>query len=408
MDRDVLIFGGGATGLWLLDALLRRGAAALLVDAHGLGAGQTIAAQGIIHGGLKYTLRGALTAAAVRVREMPRLWRDCLAGRCVPDLSGVRLRAASCHLWRTDSLSSRLGMMGARAGLRVAPQTVEPAGRPPVLHRCPGTVARLDEPVIAPDSLLEVLARPHWRHIVRIDPAEIDFDREGRGGVRAVRLAAAAAGKSAIVRPRHVVLAAGQGNAELRRRLGLADTAMQRRPLHMALLRGDLPAINGHCVDGAATRVTITSDRDSQGRTVWQVGGQIAEAGVALDERMLAARTMAEIEATVPGIDLRAVEWATYRVDRAEGATPGGARPDTFQLLSEQNVLTAWPTKLALVPLLIEAILARLGAAFPAGRCDDGNAFADWPRPSVALPPWETPRTWWTSRQLQEPHCSAA
>ena len=58
MQVDVLIFGGGAAGLWLLDELARRGDRVLLLEAV-RPAGQTIASQGIIHGGLKYTLQGA-------------------------------------------------------------------------------------------------------------------------------------------------------------------------------------------------------------------------------------------------------------------------------------------------------------------------------------------------------------
>src|SRR5882672_5507147 len=78
MDLDILIFGGGAAGLWLLDCLARRGDRVLLLEAGRLGQGQTIAAQGIIHGGLKYTLQGLLTSAAREIREMPVTWRDCL------------------------------------------------------------------------------------------------------------------------------------------------------------------------------------------------------------------------------------------------------------------------------------------------------------------------------------------
>ena len=43
---DVVIFGGGAAGLWLLDELVRAGYEALLLEAGALGAGQTIASQG--------------------------------------------------------------------------------------------------------------------------------------------------------------------------------------------------------------------------------------------------------------------------------------------------------------------------------------------------------------------------
>ena len=49
------------------------------------------------------------------------------------------------------------------------------------------------------------------------------------------------------------MLTAGNGNAGLRRQMRLDEGVMQRRPLHMVLLRGDLPVLNGHCVDGRIT-----------------------------------------------------------------------------------------------------------------------------------------------------------
>lgn len=77
---DVVIFGGGGAGLWLLDELARRGHQTLLLEAHELGGGQTVNSQGIIHGGFKYSLDGLLSASARATRAMPDLWRRCLAG----------------------------------------------------------------------------------------------------------------------------------------------------------------------------------------------------------------------------------------------------------------------------------------------------------------------------------------
>jgi glycerol-3-phosphate dehydrogenase len=404
MQLDVLIFGGGAAGLWLLDDLTRRGARALLFEADRLGSGQTIASQGIIHGGLKYTLQGALTPSAVQVREMPGLWRDCLAGVRRPDLRGVRLRAAHCHLWRTDAFASRLGMIGARVGLRVAPQVLANDERPAALARCPGVVARLDEPVLAPESLLDALLRENRARVLSVATSQIEIELDAPGSVRTVRLSEPATGAHLDLAPRHVVLAAGRGNAELRRRCGLAETVMQSRPLHMVLVRGELPPLNGHCVDGRATRVTITSDRDADGRTVWQVGGQIAEIGVQLDERSLLARAADELRTVIPGIDLSRAEWAGYRVDRAEQVTAGGTRPESVGILCEGNLITAWPTKLALVPYLAERILERVGSI--GAESNESSAetaiCAAWPRPQVALLPWETPRTWVTTSELSD------
>jgi hypothetical protein len=298
-------------------------------------------------------------------------------------------------------------MMGARVGLNVVPQLLHEDDRPAVLTRCPGPVARLDEPVIAPDSLLETLFSKHRSRILKVDAADVAWDFDSRRNVRAVRLSHPAWGRQLTLTPRHVVLTAGKGNADLRRQLGLADGAMQCRALHMVLARGRLPELNGHCVDGAATRVTITSDRASAGEIVWQIGGQIAEAGVSLDERTLIQRAKAEIEATIPGIELRGVEWSTYRVDRAEGATSGRTRPETVQVVREGNVLTAWPTKLALAPVLAERVAESL-APFESNSAIDGAILEDWPRPEIARPPWETVRSWYTAAELDGPIRKAA
>jgi len=409
VDRDVVIFGGGAAGLWLLDELTRRGYSAVLLEANVLGAGQTVAAQGIIHGGLKYTLQGLLTKSASSIREMPAIWRDCLDGRREPNLRGVRRRSEDCFLWRTDSLSSRLGMWGAQFGLRVAPQIVEADARPEILRGCPGTVARLPEQVISPVSFLEVLAARQRDRLLKIDPARVEFDCRQPGDVAAIRLQTPNPGDRRALelelRPQCVVFTAGAGNGPLRRRVGLADEAMQRRPLHMVLLRGALPQFQGHCVDGAKTRVTITSDADSAGRTVWQVGGQIAEDGVPFEELSLLAKAREELRTVLPGIDLSSAEWSTYRVDRAEGRMPGGQRPETVQLRRDGNCLTAWPTKLALVPQLVAEIVEQV-SNLPTRQRQVGNLthvenlLLDWPRPEVALPPWETATQWVADAEL--------
>jgi hypothetical protein len=125
---------------------------------------------------------------------------------------------------------------------------------------------------------------------------------------------------------------------------------------------------------------------------VWQIGGQIAENGVALDETALVAKAAAELREAIPGINLAGVEFAAYRVDRAEGRTQNGKRPETLRIHKDGNVITAWPTKLVLAPQLALAIAAEV----PTTNCDRvTDAFTDWPRPQIALPPWETTRGWY-------------
>ena len=392
MDLDALIFGGGAAGLWTLDTLAARGARVALVETNALGAGQTVASQGIIHGGLKYTLSGLLTRDAQNIREMPAVWRECLAGERVPNLARTRVRAKHCYLWRTDSLGGRLGMIGAGVGLRVAPKALDQDRRPDLLRACPGTVSRLDEQVISPHSFLSDLRRRNLPRLLKVAPDGTRFETDG-DRIDAVTLTADD-GRELRLNPRTVVLAAGAGNAGLLNAAGRDAPAMQRRPLHMPMVRAfGLPELNGHCVDGAKTRVTVTSDRDAAGRTVWQVGGQVAEDGVGLSAAELTDHTARELRAAIPGLDLSGAEWATYRVDRAEADT-GGRRPDDAQVVDAGgNLLACWPTKLALVPELTRRVVETVTGAddFTVDR-PHADLPADWPRPDVAAPPWETAR----------------
>ena len=119
----------------------------------------------------------------------------------------------------------------------------------------------------------------------------------GPGVVQRIRLINPESGEPLDLAPRHVVLTAGAGNESLRALLKLPGRTMQRRPLHIAMVRGKLPWLNGHCVDGAATRLTITSTHDCAERTVWQLGGRIAEDGVRLDRLELITEAIKELEA---------------------------------------------------------------------------------------------------------------
>jgi hypothetical protein len=61
--------------------------------------------------------------------------------------------------------------------------------------------------------------------------------------------------------------------------------------------------------------------------------------------------------------------------------------------MNEGNVITGWPTKLALAPDLYHRVAPMLGE--PSSRSMDG--LSDWPRPVVALPPWETATQWFNA-----------
>ena len=390
---DVLILGGGAAGLWLLDDLHHQGYGVALVEASALGLGQTIASQGIIHGGLKYALHGYAGRSAQAIKGMPLRWRRSLAGERAPDLTRTRRRAEYCCIWATSGLRSRLGLLAASLTLSVKPERLSEAERPAPLRQWPGTVLRLGEQVIEPGSFLQDLADQHVSRIYQVDGTQgIDIDMGRDGQVREVHLRCPG-GRATTLEPRYVVLAAGEGNARIRNRLGLPVEHIQLRPLQMIMARGDLPVINGHCIRKASPWLTITSTRDHADRVIWQIGGQVAEDTANATATQAINRAREDLAIALPAVDLSNVGMATYRADRAEG-TSSGRRPDRPTMLHEGNVITAWPTKLALVPMLSQMISDRLEpvTAPVAYTAPDG-----WPTPSVAIPPWELESRWTTA-----------
>lgn len=394
---DVLIFGGGCAGLWLLDALRRHGYRALLAESQPLGAGQTGIAQGILHSGLKYLFHPGQAQAAAAFGDVPQVWRDALAGRSEPNLSRVPVRAEYCHLWRTDSLRSWLGMTLAQHGLKTRPVPVPQHERPSVLASCAGHVYRLDEPVIDTRQLLAVLSARNARQVWWISPArEARFVTSRDGSVQRVMLKAIHGRGEVEVQPHAVVFAAGAGNAHLREAVGLPSTVMQRRPLHVAFVRGKLPLLFGHCVDGTGTRVTITSAACEDGTNVWQLGGRISETGVNMTEETFLQLAASELRATLPDVRLDGCTWQARSIDRAEAKTSHAGIPHGAQLIRDQNVFTVWPTKLALaptVPALVMPHIERPSAAALA----DFNAQAEalhWSAPPLAAPPWQESPAW--------------
>lgn len=393
---DGVIFGGGAAGLFALARARAAGRSAILLERDALGAGQSRCAQGIIHGGVKYSLGGFVGDDSRAIAGMPERWLRLLEGAEAPWLPGSALRAEHGWLWRSEGLAGRIGMLGARFALRVRPEAVSDADRPASLRSIRGEVLRLPEPIVDPSAVLAAIASAHHGCVLRHRAERLEIlgvgDRvrlratiECRGGDRTLDLDAGC-----------VMLAAGVGNEALRERFGCPAGRTQRRPLHQVLVRSpSLPWLDGHCVSGDATRVTITSARDCAERIVWHLGGQLAERGIARDRDAQVRFAAQEIRAVVPGIDLDGAELAAYRVDRAE-PLEGGRRPDDARVIVDGPVISIWPTKLALAPRAADEALARLESIVPAGASDASAAIEALQPipPAPAPPPWDDALAW--------------
>jgi len=393
IQTDVIVFGGGIAGLWLLNRLHNAGYSAHLLEANGLGGVQTLASQGIIHGGTKYALTGRLSGAARAIGAMPGLWRDCLHGKGEIDLSGVRVLSQHQYLWSTGGLASDVAGFFANHAMRSRVSELSENEYPTAFDDpgFSGRVYRLDEPVLDTGSLVRELAAPCLKHFLRYDPATGLRLLEGTPPM--LQLSDPQAGRLRL-KARLLVLTAGAGNQRLIATLGRVRPAMQRRPLHMLMARGKLPPLYAHCL-GAGTnpRITVTSHPLENGEWVWYLGGQIAENGVgrANSEQVKAGRR--ELQDLLPWLDLQDLRWAGLRVDRAEPKQPRGRRPDKPYMELRDGVAVAWPTKLAFAPAVADQLLESLEKSEIRPSGSPGEA-ADWPSPELARHPWREVREW--------------
>ena len=383
LSTDILIVGGGIAGLWLNARLRRLGYATLLVENASLGGGQSLKSQGIIHGGAKYALHGALTGASEAIADMPRRWREAIEGSGELDLLGVRLLSEAHYLWSPGSLAGNLTSFFASKAVRGRVDQVKGEQLPPALQhpKFRGKVYRLAELVLDVPSLISRLTTLAGDSLLAgqtITPLREDGELVGL----------CVDGRD--IRARRVVLSAGRGNADLLADLGVEQPRQQLRPLHMVLVKGrGLKPLYAHCLGGGPKpRITVTSHPAADGQWVWYLGGDIAEAdGVARSEAAQIAAAQKEVQQLLPWIDLSDARWATLRVDRAEPAQSGLVRPDNAFLAEQGSLLVGWPTKLALSPDFADRVIAALerdgiqpGTHAP---------LPELPRPPQAQPVWE-------------------
>ena len=116
IEKDALIIGGGIAGLWMLNRLRAEGYDVMLLEKNKLGTGQTIASQGMIHGGIKYALNGNLNSASEAIADMPNHWKSCLAGTGDVDLTSTNILSEHYYMWPRNSLRSRFNaFLGSKA-----------------------------------------------------------------------------------------------------------------------------------------------------------------------------------------------------------------------------------------------------------------------------------------------------
>ncbi len=389
---DIIIFGSGITGLWTFRRLRAAGYSVVLIENGPLGGKQTMASQGVLHGGLKYALKGLLSDASEVLAPMPERWTACLQAHpdAEMDLSATRVMSDHQILWTTPGVASKITGFFATKSLSGRVDKIPARERPPALDspQYDGDVFKLHEVVVDVPSLVRAMTDGHLHLFIRGDIQKIACTAAEHRCFTEVRTAAG----DVRLQSKLMVFAAGAGNEALMSLAAMeSQPRMQRRPLHQVWVKSPkLPPFYSVAI-GTTTKppMVCTTHYGPDDVPVWYLGGDLAEAGVPRSPEDQIAETQKLLARIMPWIDLSGAQWATTLIDRAEGRTADGARPDGPLVQRSGEFVVAWPSKLVLAPAAADQILQ---AAREAHLIPDPGAWdaGELPRPELAAPLWES------------------
>jgi len=400
LSFDIVIIGGGVAGLWILNRLSNAGYNVILFEQATLGNDQTIASQGMIHGGVKYTLSGALSGASEAIADMPDYWRRCLAGKGDVDLRKTKTLSDHFYMWSTESTLSRLTAFFASKALQGRVDALDKKELPPVFNtpQFKGKLYQLVDSVIDTPSLLANLAANFHDRIFSIAWEKAALVNKNKS----VELHIESPHKKIIIAAQQFIFSAGKGNADLLNTIGAEKPEMQLRPLQQVMVKHKNDySLYAHCIGSDSTpRLTISSHRCADGDICWYLGGQLSEKGVGKNPAELIKEAKKELESLFPWLHWQNAQWSTLNVERAEPKQINFARPDkAFIGRASQadksvfdNVLVAWPTKLTLSPNLGDETLSLLQSLNikPSHASANLAALDFLTTPVVASSPWDS------------------
>ena len=407
-STDIVVFGGGIAGLWLLNRLRDEGYDAILLEADGLGAAQTLASQGIIHGGLKYALGGSVTDAANTIAALPARWRACFDGSGEIDLSSCEVLSERYYMWSSASYRSKIKAFFGSKSLQGRVEALPRHEFPPFFAEATieGSLYALPDFAVDTPSLLSVLRARCEESIFKIDPRAIRFTRNASGYAQSVTLRSGAGlgdetsgseNSTISIEAQRMIFCAGKGNQALIDAAGMRKPASQLRPLNMVWVKkAGLGSVFAHCIgeDFSLTpKLTVTTHVADDGVPVWYLGGEIAESGVGVPDDELIERAKRLITDLFPWVDLTGAQWGCFAIDRAEAKMADGSRPDGALFIAEDGYIAAWPTKLTLTPALADSVLAELEGSVTKRPGDNTQTLAAlaqiFPKATLAKAHWD-------------------
>ena len=375
---DVAIIGGGIAGTWLLRLLSQKGYNAVLLEQNELGCGQTLASQGMIHGGLKYALTGLLSDESEAIAKMPLRWKNCLYSKEGEfDLRHTKILSDSYYMY-SESKMGKLASFFASKTLRSRIEKVGHDDRPQCFDRFKGSLYRLNDLVLNTESLLRELLSGLEDRAFKLECSDKTIKKLDKGYQLNL--------SDTEIETDTLINCSGNGTKSLLEGLNINEFEIQNRPLKQIIV--DAPqdlSMFAHCLTNLSStepRMTITTHQ-KKNKKIWYIGGQLATEGADLTDDLLIEKAKIELEQCVSWLKLEEDSLRIFAIDRVEPYTKNQRKPDEAFAERIQDFIQCFPTKLTLTPNLGDKIMLLLDR--PKHKDIINSAHA---RANIGAPPW--------------------
>ncbi len=357
--HQIIIVGAGIAGLWSFNVLKTKGYDVILLEKNAIGGLQSLASQGMIHGGQRYALQGALSSHSESISAMPGIWDQALKGEITPDLSSAKILSSKQYMWSPGGLTANVTSFFASKAMNSRVDSLPKEHWPEIFQahkKFKGKIYQLDEVVLDIQSVAEALSRNYLEQILKIDHLELNVKNEKleslviTQGVQTLELTAD-----------QFIFTAGLGNEEIAAKLWPNKKTTQRRPLKQILVDDIEYPLYAHCITiDPRPRVTVSAHPKANGKFTWYLGGLVAVKHIEDSDEVAIDFAKQELKTLFPFINWDSKKWSTLLIDRAEPYTSNGFLPEGPAIMEKSNTMLAWPTKLTFAPAITHKLLSAL------------------------------------------------
>jgi glycerol-3-phosphate dehydrogenase len=369
IKTDIAIIGGGIAGLWTLNRLSQEGFNCILIEKDKLGGIQTLASQGMIHGGQKYAIfKAKKNKVAESISSMPEIWHnsiygsDCRSGYRTDygsgeiDLTSAKVLSKNQYMWSVGKAGQAAAFIASKS-LNAKVEIIKNIDNLPEILKKEKSIKKIykmNEAVFDVKSVISALKEKVSDAIYKADLKNVSIEKD-----RLDFIELKDSKNKALLKASCFIFTAGIGNEEAVKFLKLDGKITQKRPLKQIMVKKMPFSLYGHCITvKPKPRITITAHPLKEGGYVWYLGGLVAEYGVDKTDDEAISFAYNEMSDVFPSIDWSKRYWAVKDIDRAEPYNDKNFLPDNPVIKTPlNNVCIAWPTKMTFAPALASNIL---------------------------------------------------